>query len=122
MKLIHQIRKTAIALLGIAVFALPAIAGLNAPDSLRPLGLFSKDDDAKITGKVEAKSATTLTVNGKVLMVTEATAILKNSSKIKIDDLQVGDSVQVTTVKDTSGALLAVNVVVTSAGRTSSSG
>jgi len=113
MKSNNQIKRIAFVLLGVAGLALPVVAGTNAPASPRPLGLFSKDDDALINGRVTAKTVSTLTVGDKVITITDSTSFLKEGSKIKIDDIQVGDTVKVTTTKGDAGALQAVTVVVT---------
>jgi hypothetical protein len=70
------------------------------------------DDRESIHGKVSAKSDTSLTVDGKVIMTTAVTAVMKDGKPLTIGDITVGDKVKVSASKGTDGSLQAVSVEV----------
>src|SRR2546422_879676 len=69
-------------------------------------------DREAIQGKVSAKSAESLTVDGKVISTTPTTAFMKDGKPITLSDVQVGDKVKVAAAKGTDGSLQAVLVEV----------
>lgn len=90
-----------------------APATLSAIEAGPRFGKAAADTD-KVTGKVEAKSTDSLSVNGHTVQVTNATTITKDGSQIKIGDVNVGDRISAVTVKGADGRLLAVSIEVTS--------
>ncbi len=69
-------------------------------------------DRESVQGKVSAKTEASLTVDGKVITTTGATAFMKDGKPITISDVQVGDKVKVGATKVTDGSLQAVMVEV----------
>lgn len=86
---------------------------LGAVEAGPRFGQVNSDTD-KVSGKVEAKSTDSLSVNGHTVQVTHATTITKDGSPIKIGDVNVGDRIAAVTVKGPEGRLLAVSIEVTS--------
>lgn len=74
-------------------------------------GLLSSSNQ-DINGTVTAKTATSLTVGGTTVAITDSTAITKGGEAIKLDGLQVGDHVKVVATPMAGGALRAVSVEV----------
>lgn len=77
------------------------------------LGRASANAD-KVSGKVEAKTTDSLSVNGHTVQVTNVTTITKDGAPIKIGDVNVGDKVSAVTIKASDGRLLAVSIEVVS--------
>src|ERR1043166_5770264 len=65
-----------------------------------------------VQGKVSAKTDSTLTVDGKVIATTAATAVMKDGKPITTTDVHVGDKVKVAASKTADGSLQAVTVEV----------
>ena len=107
----------------IALFSLLAAVALTlragesatAPASGFALRPTAAESPAAVTGKITAKSATELTVDGKAVTINPATAYLKAGKAIAADDLNVGDAVTVVTATGDNGTLVAVTVTVLSA-------
>ena len=65
-----------------------------------------------IQGKVSAKTDSSLTVDGKVIATTAATAFTKEGKPITLSDVQVGDKVKVTASKEGDGTWRAIAVEI----------
>ncbi|HWA11406.1 MAG TPA: hypothetical protein VG838_18345 [Opitutaceae bacterium] len=111
---------TAGVLLGWAVLPAPARANLAAgkivpPDSAVAPALGSAQHMV-INGSVDGTSARerSLTVDGKAVRVSPATAIVRSGQAIRLDDINVGDKVAVTAIRDVAGGIQAVTIVVLS--------
>lgn len=69
-------------------------------------------DQESISGKVSAKSDTSLTVDGKLITVSVGTSFTKDGKSIAIGEVQKGDQVKVKVSKGTDGSLQALSVEV----------
>lgn len=65
-----------------------------------------------IQGKVSAKTDSSLTVDGKAIIVTANTSYLKEGKPITLADIQTGDQVKVSASMRTDGSLEALSVMV----------
>lgn len=96
-------------LLGASLLAAPLTACARQPEN--PAA--SAGDDAKaaktVTGKVDAKSDTSISVGGRELKLTAATAYTKGGAPASGADVKVGDRVTVT-VGDDGFTAVAVDV------------
>jgi hypothetical protein len=114
MKKISNPKTTVLSILVASLLlAVPVLAQsdkTHPPDAPAP-GLAS--DQGTINGQVAAKSQKGLTVAGQSVLVDSATALTKEGGQaIKLDDINVGDKVSVTTIKRVDGKLQAVAVIV----------
>jgi hypothetical protein len=105
--------KKAMGLSFIFAVAIAAPVLVQAIEAGPVFGRASSDTD-KVSGKVEAKTTDSLSVNGHTVQVTNATTITKEGAPIKIGDVNVGDKVSAVTVKSSDGRLLAVSIEVIS--------
>jgi hypothetical protein len=71
-------------------------------------------DRESIHGHVSAMTEGSLTVEGKVINATSATAVLKGGKPVALADIRVGDKVKVSAAKGNGDSLQAVSVEVTS--------
>src|SRR2546427_12393200 len=60
-------------------------------------------DRESVQGKVSAKTEASLTVDGKVITTTAATAFMKDGKPMTMSDVRVGDKVKVAASKATDG-------------------
>ncbi len=121
MKNTHNLGKILIStacLTCLAVGLSTVAVGAKEAAKAQPAGWFSSKKD--ITGAVTAKSAASLTVDDKVVMVSASTPITKEGQTIKLADIQVGDHVRVTATKGKNDMLVAssIEVVPSSTGST----
>ena len=65
-----------------------------------------------VQGKVSAKTDSSLTVDGKVIGTTVATAFVKDGKPITISEVQLGAKVKVVASKESDGSLQAITVEV----------
>jgi hypothetical protein len=65
-----------------------------------------------VQGKVSAKTDSSLTVDGKSIIVTANTSYLKEGKPITLADIQTGDQVKVSASMRTDGSLEALSVMV----------
>ena len=65
-----------------------------------------------VQGKVSAKTDSSLTVDGKAIVVTASTSYMKEGKPITLADVQTGDQIKVSTSMRTDGSLEALSVVV----------
>jgi hypothetical protein len=91
-----------------ALWTLDAVPA--ADPSIKPTQV---SDRNVIHGAVSAKAETRLTVNGKVIVTTVATTVMKDGRPATLDDIKVGDTVTVTAAKVAGDSLQAVSVEAT---------
>ncbi|HNC24521.1 MAG TPA: DUF5666 domain-containing protein [Opitutaceae bacterium] len=96
-------------LLGASVLAAPLAACARQPEN--PVPSASEDTKAAktVTGKVDAKSDSSLSVGGRELKLTATTTYTKSGAPASSADVKVGDRVTVT-VADDGVTALAVDV------------
>jgi hypothetical protein len=80
----------------LAALAQSAPADPAAPPQVKPDNKLTRN----ISGKVAAKSDTTLTVDGRTVSLTSATTFSKGGASIGSGDVKVGDSVNIVTTDD----------------------
>jgi hypothetical protein len=86
----------AMATVPVVTFAQPTPADPSAPAPVKPDNRLTKN----ISGKVAAKTDTTLTVDGRTISLTSATTFSKGGASIGSGDVKVGDSVNIVTTDD----------------------
>ena len=86
----------AMATVPMAAMAQSASADPSAPAQVKPDNKLTKN----ISGKVAAKTDTTLTVDGRTISLTSATTFSKGGASIGSGDVKVGDSVNIVTTDD----------------------
>jgi hypothetical protein len=107
--------------LGNKLRAFTLIAGALAMPAAFPVALASlpptviTEDSGTVSGRVSAKTDTSLQVDGSTLLVTASTAYSKEGSVISLSDINAGDEVRVVTMAGAEGSVLAVTVEVTKA-------
>jgi hypothetical protein len=107
--------------LGNKLLAFTLIAGALTMPGTFPVALAALPDtvvtveSGTIAGRVSAKTATSLQVEGSTLLVTASTAYSKEGSAISLSDINAGDEVRVVTMAGAEGSVLAVTVEVTKA-------
>ncbi len=106
------------ALLGLALasalVALPVSARAESPSQATPVVASPSSKPAQtVSGKVTARSDTSLTVGDRTVSLTIATAFTKGGAKIGSGDVKAGDTVNVVTTDD---GQVAVSVDVTAGG------
>lgn len=113
---LHPSRPTMFGLLLAAVLAVPVMATAQTaspdPSTAAPI----KPDNRltqNVSGKVQAKTDTTLTVDSRTITLTSATTYSKNGTAIGSGDVKVGDMVNIVTTDDGQVAV-SVNVTVSS--------
>ncbi len=72
------------------------------------------NNNKEISGTVTARSASGLTVGSTQVMITSSTTYVKDGHTINLDDIKVGDQVEVLATPGASGNLLALTVEVVS--------
>lgn len=93
-------------LLGSALAAMPVAACAQSSEHSVPVVAAAEAKAAKtLAGKVEAKSDTSLVVDGHTVKLTQATRYTKAGTPAGGDDVKVGDKVTVTTADDGETAL-----------------
>ena len=93
-----------------AGLAVATTGNTNESARAQPVGLFNNKKD--LSGAVTAKIETSLTVNNTVILVTDATTIMKGGQAIKLADVQVGDHVKVTASKGDNDMLTANSIEI----------
>ncbi len=96
------------------VLPLSAVAQSGSPDPSTAAPI--KPDNRltqNVSGKVQAKTDTTLTVDSRTITLTSATTYSKNGTAIGSGDVKVGDMVNIVTTDDGQVAV-SVNVTVSS--------
>jgi hypothetical protein len=95
------------ALLGLiiasALVAVPMVAQSTPTDPSAPAPAPAKPDNRltkNISGKVTAKTDTSLTVDGRTVSLTSATTFSKGGASIGSADVSVGDSINIVTTDD----------------------
>jgi hypothetical protein len=97
----------------VAVVTWAAPASLGASPIAVPLtGTVSYDDQDTVRGSVNAKTDTSLTVDGTLVTTTLATMFTKDGKGITMKDITVGDKVRVRTMKGPADRLQALEVEV----------
>lgn len=97
----------------ISALALPA--ALAASPLAGATALAADDSETVVTGRVDAKSDKSISVDGQTVLVTEMTAFTKDGAPATIADVKPGVAVRVTASKGAAGSLVAVRVEVTGA-------
>jgi len=77
-----------------------------------PLPSIRLAEPESVQGKVSAKTDSSLTVDGKAIVVTANTSYMKEGKPITLADVQAGDQVKVSASMRTDGSLEALTVVV----------
>ena len=77
-------------------FAQPTPADPSAPPLVKPDNRLTKN----LSGKVAAKTDTTLTVDGRTVSITSATTFHRSGASIGSGDVKVGDSINIVTTDD----------------------
>jgi len=94
------------ALVAVPMVAQTTPADPSAPPQVKPDNKLTRN----ISGKVSAKTDTSLTVDGRTVSLTSATTFSKGGASIGSGDVSVGDSVNIVTTDDGQVAV-SVNVV-----------
>jgi hypothetical protein len=94
------------ALTAVSVSAQSAAVDPAAPVQVKPDNRLTKN----ISGKLAAKTATTMTVDGRTVTITSATTYAKGSALIGSGDVKVGDTINIVTSDDGQVAV-SVNVL-----------
>ena len=94
------------ATLPVVTLAQPPVADPSAPAVVKPDNKATKN----LSGKVTAKSDTSLTIDGRTVTLTSATTCSKGGASLGSRDIKVGDMVNVVTSDD---GQVAVSVEVT---------
>lgn len=117
MKITNLFNKLQPALL-ISALTLPVVLIASSPDGLTVTAAATTDDAEKVvTGRVDAKSDTSLHVNGQVVLLDDSTTYVRNGAPAKLDDIKTGDEVRVTVAVGAAGSRVAAKVEATSSGR-----
>lgn len=90
-------------------------ASVPPADAMLAAAVAAESGQSTITGKVESKNDHSIRVDGKAVLVTDTTVIIRNGSPATLADVQLGDEVRATCDKAADGSLLAVRVDVTAA-------
>jgi len=86
----------AMATFPVATFAQANAVDPSAPALVKPDNRLTKN----LSGKVAAKTDTTLTVDGRTVSITSATTFHRSGASIGSGDVKVGDSINIVTTDD----------------------
>lgn len=108
MKNKNNLIKSFLGFLFVGALALPlAVTAV----SVQPLAAITAAAEGEtVTGRVVAKSATVMIVEGHSILLTEATVYLQGGRTISAEDVKTGAEVRVSTTPGSDGSLLAVTV------------
>ncbi|MCW5548097.1 MAG: hypothetical protein KIT44_03965 [Opitutaceae bacterium] len=108
MKNKNNLIKSFLGFLFVGALALP-LAVTAVP--VQPLAAITAAAEGEtVTGRVVAKSATVMIVEGHSLLLTDATVYVQGGRTISPDDVKTGAEVRVSTTPGSDGSLLAVTV------------
>jgi len=112
MKTKNTLNKSLLGFVIIGALSVPLAAVPALPLQPRADSIMVADGDEVVSGRVAAKSATALIVDGRSLLLTSETRFVKSGRMVTLDDVNAGDEVRVSTTPGADGSLLAVSVEV----------